>query len=418
MTNSFQTSLELTYGAAGRFVCQIDAQRIVEYRQAPPACNDVSAALRAALAQPLDFPPLAQAVVPGDHLVLALDRHTPQAPTLVAEIWKVLESRQIEPEDVTVLQPAALERGPLPDPRGQLPASVSGRVCWKTHDPLDESQRGYLASTANGERVYLARELIEADCSIAVGMIAFDPVLGVRGTSSVFFPGLSTVEAVTRSHGLGHSELEPNDERPLRQMIDEIAWLLGTQFAVQVVSASQDRVFSVLAGASEPVFRCGKQLLAEHCQIALEQRVPLVVVAVDADAAGHGWPQIGAALATAQNLVEKGGKIVVLSELAAELDQGMKLIADSKSPRNALQPLRKLAPPDLVAASQLATTADWARVYLLSQLEGDLVERLFMTPLSNEREVARLLKGDDECVFVESAQHTYGRIGKSSRVVG
>ena len=49
---------------------------------------------------------------------------------------------------------------------------------------------------------------------------------------------------------------------------------------------------------------------------------------VDRDTAGHGWNQIGAALATARNLVKKGGKIVVLSQLDAELGEGMTLVRD------------------------------------------------------------------------------------------
>ena len=66
------------------------------------------------------------------------------------------------------------------------------------------------------------------------GMIAYDSLLGYRGTNSVFYPGLSNTEAIARTRGEGHSELGPDDERPLRQTIDEIAWLLGTQFSVQV----------------------------------------------------------------------------------------------------------------------------------------------------------------------------------------
>ena len=105
-----------------------------------------------------------------------------------------------------------------------------------------------------------------------------------------------------------HSELGPDDERPMRQIIDEIGWLLGTQFTIQVIPSAGKGAANVLAGATEAVFRRGTQLLSDAWLIELEHRAQTVVVAVDLDAAGHGWNQIGAALGTARNLVAKGGQ--------------------------------------------------------------------------------------------------------------
>lgn len=403
-------AVRLNYGRQGRFSCEIDPARILAARLAPPVCASFSEAAQAAFAQPLDFPPLAQAFVPGDRVVLALDRHTPRGAELVAEIWKLLEPRGVEADGVLILQPAGLDGGSPQDARRELPDDVRQRVQWKIHDPTDEKQQAYLATSAKGERIYLARDLVEADVAVSVGELAYNPVIGYRGTGSVFYPGLSSVEALSRAHGVGHSELGPDDERPLRQTIDEISWLLGNQFSIQVIAAGGNDVSEVLAGASDAVFRHGKQLLAEHWFVPVEERAHIVIAAVDADAAGHGWRQIGAALATARNLVKKGGKIVILSEMRDELDTGMQLLRDSRNPRNALQPLRKATPPDMIPATQLAVAADWAHIYFLSRMDSDVVDDLFMVPLENEREVQRLIGGDGSCVLLGSAQHVYGEV--------
>lgn len=407
--------VRLNYGRSGQFACDVDPARIVAARLPPAACECLASAVAAAVSQPLDFPPLSQVFVSGDRVVIALDRHTPRAAGLIAGIWKVMAQRGVETGSVTILQPAALDGIPLADPRVELPEPIRDQVQWTVHDPTDAVQQAYLASTANGERIYLARELVEADVTVSVGQMAYDPVIGYRGTNSVFYPGLSSADAIGRAHGLGHSELGPDDARPLRQVMDEIAWLLGNQFTIQVIAAGGDDVATVLAGAGESVFRHGKRLLAEHWLVPLEERVDVVIAAVDADAAGHGWSQIGAALATARNLVAKGGKVVILSELHAELDAGLQLIRDSRSPRNALQPLRQQAPPDLIAAAQLASATDWAHVYLLSKMDSGLIDELFMTPLENEREVQRLLSGDGSCVVLGSAQHTFGQVYSNGR---
>jgi nickel-dependent lactate racemase len=402
--------LSLNYGYSGRFACEVDPGRVVVFHPGPPAREKLAGEVRTALLAPLDFPPLEQLCIPGDRVTLVLDRHTPAAETLIAEMWAIFEQRGVGPGGLHIMQPVALDGLTLPDPRKGLPEAIRDQVRWTIHDPTDEKLHAYLATTARGERVYLNREATDADVVLSVGTIAYDPVLGVRGTSSVFYPGLSTTDAITRARGEGHSELGPNDERPLRQSIDEIAWLLGTQFTVQVIPGVGTSAAAVLAGATDSVLRQGKHLLEELWSVRLPQRAEVVVVAIDADCAGHGWDQLGAALVTARNLVSKGGKVVVLSELAAEPGDGLNLIRQHRSPRNALQPIRRQAPLDMIPATQLASAADWSHIYLLSKLAGDVVDELFMTPLDNEREIERLLGGSAPCAFIGSAQHAFGAL--------
>ncbi|RPI90266.1 MAG: DUF2088 domain-containing protein, partial [Planctomycetaceae bacterium] len=225
--------VELSYGSTGRVGWEIDPQRRFVVHRGPVARPDIRSRLRRQLASPLDFPPLSQACVSGDRVVLALDAGTACAAELVAELWTTLETCGVSARDVQILQPPVAEGLQTLDPRRLLPEGAREQVIWRIHDPAVSKQHAYLATTTRGERIYLDRELIDADVSVAVGSVAFDSLLGYRGTHSVFFPGLSNAEAVARARGEGHHELGPDDERPLRQTIDEVAWLLGTLFAVQ-----------------------------------------------------------------------------------------------------------------------------------------------------------------------------------------
>src|SRR5579863_2605154 len=171
-------SVSLSYGRQGRLSCEIDPRRIMAAHRGPPACQGLAGKIRAALEKPLDFPSLVQVCVPGDRVVVALDRHTPGAAELIAEIWPLLELRNVTADAIQVLQPAALDAVPLVDPRGRLPESVRNQVQWTVHDPTDQRRLAYLAATARGERIYMARELVDADVVISVGMMAYDPVLG------------------------------------------------------------------------------------------------------------------------------------------------------------------------------------------------------------------------------------------------
>ncbi|MDA1214219.1 MAG: lactate racemase domain-containing protein [Planctomycetota bacterium] len=406
-------TISMTYGTEGRLSLEVDPERVVMSHGSVDEIPDIRLAVREALEHPLDFPPVVHAVVPGDRITIALDRHTPRSSEIIAEVWEMLDGRGVTAEDVFILQPVGLDGRRLSDPRSLLPESVRSLVRWGVHDPTDKSRQCYLASTSCGERIYLARELVDADFIFPIGEMTYDPVLGIRGTSSVFFPGLSTVEAIDKARGEGHWELGPEDDRPLRQAIDEIGWLLGIQVTLQVLSASGTGVAEVICGTLDAVGNAGRQALANHWRVEQDEHADIVVVAVDADAAGHGWQQVGQALETAQRLVSRHGTIVVLSQIEEMPGDGLKLLTGRRKASESLRTLRKQLPPDLVSTSQLIHAVDWARVYLMSRLPGDLVEELFVTPVETDREVERLLAGSGSISFIASAQHTFGHVGST-----
>ncbi len=406
--------ISLPYGTQNEFRFRIPRKRVLVHHRAPAAVDDLAQSIRDQLASPLDFPALSRALMLDDRIVIALDHGTPRAASLIRGCWDVMEACGVKPADVLILRPGARHLDLVADPRSELPADARRQMRLAVHDQSDAKQRAYLATTNSGERVYLARDVVEADFVLSVGAIEYDPVLGFRGTNSVLYPGLSTLDAVRKSHGQGHDELGPDDIRNLRQTIDEVGWLLGVQYSLQVVPAGRNRVAEVIAGGVEAVFQKGKDTLAHNWQIDLDERPELVIVAVDADAdaevEGCGWSSVGAALATARQLVKREGRILLLSDLASGLTPGLEIVRDSRTPRDALKPLRRSAPDDLVVATQVAQAVDRANVYLVSQLDDDLVEDLFMTPIASHSEATRLVEASATCAVLESAQHTYGTV--------
>ena len=406
----------LSYGSGQTLELEVEESRLRGVFQGPAPATDVGRLAAAALAKPLDFPPLEQAVIPDDRVTLALDAHVPGGAALLNAVWTRLAARGVAPERVTVLQ-ADDDLQANDDITGN--ATPADRVVPQgltsvrhTPQPQDSGHAHYLAATAASERIYLAQPLLEADVVVSIGAIGFDPLLGYRGTHSAFYPAMSTAEAVQKAQGQSHSELGPDDPRPLRQLVDEVGWLLGSPFTVQALPATAGGVAAVLAGAPERVLREGRDWLAQHWTLQLAQRVETVVVAVD-DVPGIGWRQVAAALSVARRCVERDGRIVVVSTLADAPGPGIELLRRSESPTDALRPLRQMSPPDLLAATQIAEAADWARVYLTSGLDSDLVEDLFCVPVERPEEVARLLSGSDEpCLFISSAQHVEPRVGE------
>lgn len=399
--------INLTFGRRGACQIQIPAERLKSRFVAPPAVNPLGERLALALETPHQYPSLKHAVVAGDRVTLIVDRQTPQAEAIILGMWTLLESCGINAPDVTILVPATLTPGANPDLRRLLPAGVREQIVLKMHDPTDEKSTGYLATTAGNERIYLHQDILDADLPILIGGVGFDSVLGFRGGGSALYPGLSTVEAIRKSVGQGHEELGPDDSRPLRQLMDEVTWLLGLQFAVQVVPSVGDGVSAIVAGQVDAAFQKARDLLTASWSHTKTTRASMVIVAVDHDANGHSWSQLGAALEVARRLVSREGRIVAITDLRSDLTPGIQLLREVRSPRDALKPLREMQPPDMTAATQIAKALDWAGVSLLSGLPGDLVEDLGMLPLDATEELQRLVETEDSIAVIQSAQHVH-----------
>jgi nickel-dependent lactate racemase len=329
---------------------------------------------------------------------------------LIAGLWEELSQVQLDPGNLLILQPFEPGGTKQFDPRVDLPEDIREKVGWKIHNPDEETACGYLASTASGERIYLAREVLDADVVVTVGQTSFDRRLGYRGTSSSLYPGLSNAEAVKRCQGQGHRELSPADARPLRELNDEAAWLLGTQFTVQVIASKGGSFSQIAAGEREKVLRHCKSLLDEMWLAQIDERPETVIVAVEIDAGGHGWKQVGSALSTARSLVRREGKIVVLTDLREQPGAGMTLLKDCREPREVYAPLGKLGPADQSETLELLDALDQASIYFLSQLPSDQIEELHLIPLDSSEEVGRLLSSIESCVAIESAQHSWGQV--------
>jgi len=163
-------------------------------------------------------------------------------------------------------------------------------------------------------------------------------------------------------------------------------------------------------GNTDRVAERGRILLDENWRVTLDQRGETALVAIPFSGGPTSWADLGAALEAARKLIVQGGRIIVLSDLAAAPGPGVEIIRSCRSAKSALRPLRQEVPPDVLAASQIASAADWGSVYLLSRLESQIVEGAFMTPLEHVADATRLLQSCDGCVVLAGAQHVYSEI--------
>ena len=361
---------------------------------------------RRAMAEPLGFPELVQCVVPGDNVVIAVDPETPFVAEIVAAVWEQLQSVPEGGVSLALLLPEDSNGQAWSWFRELLPIHIQQQITVAVHNPADQTQISYIASSANGDRIYLNRLLSDADMIVTVGMIAFDSLLGYRGTSSCLYPAFSDLATVNASRAQGHPELTPEQQRPYRELVDEVGWLLGTQFTVQVIPGSAEAPAAILAGLPDDVMNHGRELVNQIWRYSADESADGVVLSIPGGAA-FGWRQLGLALEHATNLVSQGGRIIVVADLCIPEGPAATMMRRSQEPEDLLKPLRREPTHDSVEITQLIQALRRARVYLLSSLNPDVVEELGMIPVADVAELQRLVASIKKCRIVPNANYAW-----------
>ncbi len=376
---------------------------------AAPAITDVSAAVREALEQPLEFPPLPRALTPDDHLAVVLTEDLSRLPELLVPVLDALTDAGIDPHRITLLGPPRAEEGRPPSWQAELPARFQ-RITLEVHDPADRKRISYLASTRAGRRIYLNRTLVDADQVIVIGGAAYDPVLGYAGGVSDLFPRLS--DEATRYDFSCHPSASIPDAvaRPARQEADEVGWLLGMPFVVQVIEGRGEEILHVLGGAGGAVSAEARRLLDQRWRVTVDEPADLVIASVSGDPQRQGFGDLTRALASAARVVKPGGRVVLLSQIKANLDAATELLRQVENPVEGLARARQVKSPEALNLWELATAAEQAQLYLHSAIPGDVVEDLFITPIQQLSQVNRLVEAAGSCLILEDAHRTLATV--------
>lgn len=343
-----------------------------------------------ALEMPRDYPSLRQAVVPGDHVAIAMGPGVPAACEVLSAVVGHLGSAGVEAEAVVVL---SADREVETRIR-QVPGVVFHR-----HDPEDRDQLAYLATTAEGHRIYLNRLLTDADFVLPIGRLAFDPLGGYNGPWSAIFPGMSDLEALQR-YGFGAT---PGNTTSRRDESSEVCWLLGCQLQLGLLDGVNGPI-EAMAGAGDAARRAMEHAVQKTWSLRADSRAELVVVGVGRPQSSSGIDDVARGLATARRLVQRGGRIVVLSASRGELGPSMQRLRGLDDPRRGLAELRRHeSDPDFRASREVAEALAWADVYLLSEFAEDVTEDLGMIGLGRSSEVQRLIELSGSCLIVSQA---------------
>ena len=315
--------VHLAYGREG---LTLDLPGPIDVVAAPfvPGLPDEPAALRAALRQPIDSPPLAALVKPGDRVVIAhsdITRPTPNdriLPIVLAEI----EAAGVARHDITLLNALGTHRQQTEaELRGMLGSEISDRYRCVQHNAFDDDQLVSLGATSLGHPVRLNRHLMEADVKILTGFIEPHFFAGFSGGPKGVLPALAGMESVFTNHGYemiahGNATWGVTQGNPIWEEMLEIALLVQPLFLLNVTLNIRRQITGVFAGDLRQAHAAGCASVREHAMVKVREPYDVVLTSNSGYPLDQNLYQTVKGMSAANRIVREGGAIIMAAACA------------------------------------------------------------------------------------------------------
>lgn len=393
--------LEIHFGKKSTWTLPNDP-RFASSAATAPAIENWREAVDAALGEPLDFPALDQAIVPGDRLVFAIDPACPSLVEVVSHTAAWFNQRGVVEANMRIVL-----GGDGQWSTEELAAAIAHRsgltIDIEQHTYEDKEQVAYVAANEASDPIYLNRSLVDAEVVIPISAARPHGSIDYFGAFGIF-PLFSDRATRTRFYSLP-SLVDPDQHSQLTAWADQAAWWVGALVGIQVLPLERDRVSKILSGQLDALETAAQQALTQQWSQPV-QEAPVVLATIDAAPQAQSWSSVARALAAAEKKVAAGGSIVLATQLSQPVGSGLRRLRDPQMAATAIA--KKLAQDpsdDALAASLILQATNAYHVYLISELRSDTVESLGVSAVADGPQLARLLEQFESCTVIEAIQH-------------
>ena len=357
---------------------------------------DPLTAIEQSLAEPIEFPPLAQALVPDDRVAIAVGGSIPHVAEVLRGVVRAFEHAGIEPDAIDVVLAEAADEAAL---AGQL-----NGVRISVHDSNDAAQLCFAGLTTAGRELRINRQLFDADFVLPLTCARHGNEPDSRGVFQGLFPRFADEETIRRFRQL-EGWTSAARKKELARETAEAGWLVGAPLVVEVVPDRGDRIAAILAGDPSAVsaaaqLACGNIWSSEYPNTA-----SLVVAIVGGDVREQTWDNVARAFAAAAKVAGDQGAVAIVCNIDLPLGKSLGRLLRSDDRDAVARKLVGDSSDDNWCAWELLQALDRGPVYLLSRLDSEIVEELGVAPIADKEELARLIGRSTSCIVLEDAQH-------------
>lgn len=276
---------------------------------------DEEKAIREAIINPIGCERLSKLANTQMKVAILCDDNTRPTPAhkIIPELLEELKLAGVSDSQIKIVIASGSHR-PMTEEEleEKLGPMVMKRLKISQHNYEDQNNLVDFGTTRRGTRVWLNKEVAEADFKIAVGNIVPHWPTGWSGGAKILLPGVAGNETVYKMHLLGVNEQQLGKTvTPCREEMEDFAKNVVLDFIVNTILNENDEIISIVAGDCIAAHRegvsCGRSVygvnIPQKADLTLSSTFP-----IDYDLFQADKGLFSAALAT-----KPGGEIILLS---------------------------------------------------------------------------------------------------------
>ena len=347
--------------------------------------------VRRALREPISSKRLSGIVSSGEKTVIVTSDITRPMPTrtVLPVVLEELQSAGVRYEDITVVFALGSHRKHTEEEmRYLLGDDIYEKVRCVDSDP---DRCRMLGTTSRGTPVEIFEEVADADRIICLGNIEYHYFAGYSGGAKAIMPGVSTRAAIQANHSAmirDEARAGALDGNPVRKDIDEVAKFVPIDFIVNVVLDENKNIIKAVAGHYLHAHREGCLFLDTLYKVTIPAKADIVITTPGGFPKDINLYQAQKALDNAKHAVRDDGIIILLASCSEGYGEKVfeRWINSSDSPDSLIERIKTNFELGGHKAAAIALVEKKARVFIVSDLDRGMCERLYMEPFSGMQE--------------------------------
>ncbi len=393
--------VSLPYGEDGALRAELPSDRVMGFLEPNTvAIGDEAQTLRLALDAPISSPRLGEFLADARNLLVIVNDATRPTPTAL-----VLDAiaQDLEGVDCRFIVATGVHRAPNEQEYLQIFGEHYPRIAHRVHaHDARRDEMVFLGTSSNGTEMHVNRLGVEAHKILIIGSVEPHYFAGYTGGRKAFLPGIASYKTIEMNHRLALSpdaralSLEGN---PVHEdMVDALRTVDKDIFAVMTVLDKRHRVYAATAGHIHDSFTAAVQHANEVFAVPVAEPADVVVSVVK-------FPQ-DIDLYQAQKGIDNGklaledvGILILVAKCRHGLGEESfaNLLGAASSPADALARIDHEYVLGYHKAAKMAEIGLWAQTWGVTDLEPELLERMFIRPFSSLQsslDAALEIKGD------------------------
>ncbi|MCK5164944.1 MAG: nickel-dependent lactate racemase [Desulfobacula sp.] len=380
--------IDVPYGKDGSMSAVISDDVKVSFLEANDVqINDEDKNIKTAINNPISSKSFKEFLSDAKKVLVIVNDATRPTPT-----QKILEFifDDLKQTDFNFIIATGVHRGPSREEYHQIFGAFYELIKDKiiVHDARIEEDMVFLGQSTNGTQMYVNKAGVEADKIIIISSVEPHYFAGYTGGRKSFLPGIAGYKTIEQNHKLAlvpEAKALALDGNPVHEdMIDAIKTVKQEIFSIMTVLDKHHNIYATCCGHINDSFHAAINKANEVFAAPLKEKADIVVSVVkfpqDID-----LYQAQKGIDNAKLALKKNGIMILVAKCRCGIGGKAfaELLGSSDTPKAVLETIKKGYVLGYHKAAKMAEIGLWAQMWGVTDVEPDIISKLFIKPFSD-----------------------------------